>query len=70
MRYVSFEILLKALENEGVDAVYERLSDLFMEDALYVIDKCGAVCYTPFDLNDLWNYLEGLYEKINKEVEL
>jgi putative lipoic acid-binding regulatory protein len=32
MRYISFEILLKALESDGIDAVYERLSDLFMED--------------------------------------
>jgi len=70
MRYISFEILLKALESDGIDAVYERLSDLFMEDTLYIIDRCGAVVYTPMDLYDLWDYLEDLYlNKLNKEVE-
>jgi len=68
MVYVSFEIILQALANEGLDNVFEKLCDIFMREPLYVIDKCGDIVYSPIDEFDLWDYLENLENKINKEV--
>jgi len=70
MRYISFDLLLKALKEQGLDGVYEKLYNLFMEDGICIIDQCGMVVYAPMDLFDLWDYLEDLYlNKLNKEVE-
>jgi hypothetical protein len=72
MRFISFELLMEALKEQGLDAVYEKLYELFYEAPLYITDRYGAVVYIPYDALDLWDYLEALYDNINnidKEVE-
>ncbi len=70
MRYISFDIIMQALRETDLDAVYERLHNLFMQEPIYIIDRCGSIVYTPYDEQDLWDYLEGLYQNSIKEVEL
>jgi hypothetical protein len=66
MRFVSVEVLQKAIVENGVDYVYEKLEALFYEEPLIVIDKNGKAIFTPFDAEELYEYLEYLV----KEVEL
>ena len=72
MRYIAFDLLLKALNEQGVDNVYEKLYAVFLEEPIYIIDRCGNVVYVPMDIYDLWDYLESLYINacnITEEVE-
>jgi hypothetical protein len=72
MRYVSFELLVKALQRGlDLDALYEKLEALFYTEPLIIIDANGNVILKPFDAEDIYSFLEKLYENIEKEeVEL
>ena len=61
MRYIAFDLLIKVLNEQGIDNVYEKLYAVFLEEPIYIIDRCGNVVYMPIDIYDLWDYLEGLY---------
>lgn len=70
-RFISFEVLVKALQKQGVDALYERLEALFHTEPLIIIDVDGNVILEPFEPEDIYNFLENLYKKLEKEeVEL
>jgi hypothetical protein len=63
MRLIGYEVLISAVQEHGVDAVYEVLEKLFMEEPIVIIDANGKAVFTPFDFEDLWDYLELLQEK-------
>jgi hypothetical protein len=71
MRHISFETIIKALQEAGVDALYEKLEALFYTEPFAVIDVDGNVVFEPYDSEDIWNYLEALKKKfieIEEEV--
>jgi hypothetical protein len=68
-RVISYEELIKALQTYGVDAVYERLLDLFYMEPFIVLGE--NMKYTPWDEEELWRFLEITYTVYkNEEVEL
>jgi hypothetical protein len=62
MRFVSVEVLIKALQERGLDHIYEALEKLLMEEPLAFINKDGKVVFTPFDPEELWDFLENIKE--------
>ncbi len=64
MKYINFDLLVLALKEKGIDDVYEKLEKLFLEDAIAIIDRCGSIVFTPFDSEDIYTYLESLYENL------
>jgi hypothetical protein len=67
MRLISYEVLIQALKEQGLDTTYAILERLFMEEPLIVINKEGKAIFSPLDEEELWHYLELLNDK---EVEL
>jgi hypothetical protein len=70
MRFISYEVLLGALQEYGTDAVYEKLEALFYAEPLVFINLDGEAIFTPYDALELWDWLENLANKFHKEVVL
>ena len=64
MRLISIEAVKEIINDVGVDAFYERLETLFYEEPLVFINKDGKVVFVPFDVLEIWDYLEKLKEEI------
>jgi hypothetical protein len=67
MRLISYEVLIQAIQERGLDEVYAVLERLFMEEPLVFLNADGEAIFSPFDELELWGYLEVLF---NKEVVL
>jgi hypothetical protein len=67
MKLVSIELLMQVVRERGVDEIYEILEKVFYAEPLVVIDKDGKAIFTPYDAEELYDYLEKLLEM---EVEL
>jgi len=67
MKLISVELLVQAIREQGLDAVYEKLEALFYTEPLAFINSDGGVVFRPYDPEELYEYLEILNEK---EVEL
>ncbi len=68
MKFVSIELLMQAVRERGVDEIYEILEKVFYAETLIIVDKDGKAIFTPFDAEELYDYLEKLLEEM--EVEL
>ena len=66
MRLINLETLIRALQEQGVDALYEKLEAVFYTEPIVFIDNDGNVVFMPFDTEEIWDYLEKLYD--NMEV--
>jgi hypothetical protein len=64
MRLISFEVLLEALKEQGLDPVYEALERLFYEEPVVFINKDGDAVFVPFDVLEIRDYLEKLNEEV------
>ncbi len=64
MRYVSVELLIHALRERSLDDVYAVLERVFLEEPLMFINSNGDIVFTPYDLLEIWDYLEKLYEEV------
>jgi len=64
MRLISIEAVKEIINDVGVDAFYERLETLFYEEPLVFINKDGKAVFVPFDVLEIWDYLEKLKEEI------
>jgi hypothetical protein len=67
MRVISFELLLRAVKEHGIDKVYTVLEHAFLTEPVIVINNDGKVVFKPCSTEELWDYLESLEQE---EVEL
>ncbi len=67
MRLINYEELIRALQEQGVDAVYERLLDLFYMEPFMI--EGDVMRFTPWDEEELYRFLEITYTTY-KEVKL
>ncbi len=63
MRLISFEALIEALREQGLDPVYSALERLFYEEPLIIINKEGEAVKAFFEPLEIWDYLEELQAK-------
>jgi len=63
MKLISVELLVQAIREQGLDAVYEKLEALFYTEPLVIINSDGKVVFAPYEPLDIWDYLEMLNDK-------
>jgi hypothetical protein len=62
MKLISFEMLIRTLQERGLDYTYEALERLFYEEPLIIINKEGKAVKAFFEPEEIWDYLENLQE--------
>jgi hypothetical protein len=62
MKLISFEMLIRTLQERGLDYTYEALERLFYEEPLIIINKEGKAVKVFFEPEEIWDYLENLQE--------
>jgi hypothetical protein len=70
-RLICYEELIEALQIYGVDAVYERLLDLFYTEPFIIVSE--SMRFIAWDEEELYRFLEityTAYKNNNEEVEL
>ena len=68
MRVISYEVLIRALHEKGVDAVYEVLERIFMEEPIIIVNANGEVVFRAYEVEELWDYLEKILENIGQSI--
>jgi len=69
MRLIGFDLLLCSLQEQGLDDTYVMLERLFFEEPFTIIDKEGHVIKAFFDTEEIYDYLELLYHRLEELVE-
>ena len=71
MKLISFDVLLQALKERGLDDTYLVLERLFFEESIVIVDKEGNVLKTFFDEEEIFEYLESIQglESIQDTIE-
>ena len=71
MRYemlLSFDALIEALQEQGLEETYNNLYNLFGDFIVVVIDWDNGVLGEFEHPCDFYEFLQVVYEKLNREV--
>ncbi len=67
MRFISIDLLIQILKEEGLENVYLALERLFYTEPLVFIDSSGKAVFVPYEEEEIHAFLELLNEKVNSE---
>jgi hypothetical protein len=59
--------VVKALESEGLDGIYEKLERLFFTEQFVIVNRDNKVVFAPLDCEEIYDFLEFVYEKLVKD---
>jgi hypothetical protein len=63
---LSLDMLIQAIREKGLDGTYEALEKLFLTEQFVVVDKENKVIFTPFEAEDIYNFLERVEKNFKR----
>jgi len=64
-KLISYDDIIEAIKTDGIDAVYEKLLDLFYTEPFIVVGD--SMKYSPWDEEELYRFLEITYTTYKEE---